>query len=289
MAKLVIGRAGPFTAIRTKGTAAVLYNSIRPAANQQELVVDLFDDSADTFFAPVVTATYTLTPALYADPDTFYAVTITVGTVNLSPSLFTDADTFYTATITSTYTLAPALFVDADTFYSATVISLAHVNPPLYSDPDTFYSATVAAGTVNLAPALFTDPDTFFAPAVGRGAVALNPNLYVDPDSFYGGTVANVPSGPVLLPSLFINASAFFGPVVSSVSYVYVRLLFPHVFGGVLIPANTIIGGADPVPQDFHYTPLMEGLNEISQNAIANLSAPTWDLQNWHPFTLGSM
>lgn len=244
------GTAGPLLGAPQKGRQLMLHGStpLPAAANVQDIAPDSIFIDSDTFFTPTVSATYTLLPALYVDPDTFYAATITTGPVNLAPGLFTDPDTFYAPVVSSLYTLAPALFVDSDTFYAATVTSVK-----------------------TLAPSLFVDPDTFFAPVVSAIA-SIAPSLYIDPDTFYSPTVTNVAVGPQLLPSLFVNTNIFYSPAAYPTRDIaYVRLLYPHVFDGVLIYANTIIGGPHPIPQGFHFTTLMEPHNAESADEIARV------------------
>ena len=114
-------------------------------------------------------ATYSLTPALYIDGDTFYAATVTPGSVSLLPGLFADPDTFYAPTVSATYALAPGLYVDADTFYGATISASYSLSTALYDDADVFYGHSVAVQAAALLPSLLANVTAFYAPSVIRG------------------------------------------------------------------------------------------------------------------------
>ena len=83
--------------------------------------------------------------------------------MTLTPALFADADTFYSATIQpGQTTLAPSLFANASTFYAASVSDgtiVVHVQYPLAGIPEAFE----LAGMANVYP--ITAAQTYPAPA----------------------------------------------------------------------------------------------------------------------------
>jgi hypothetical protein len=159
--------------------------------------------------------------------------------------------------------LAPSLFTNASTFFGPTVgRGAVNLTPSLFTNTSTFF-----------APSLFTNTNTFFGPTVTPGAVNLAPTLFANSNIFYSPTVA-LAQPQALLPSLYSNPNIFFLPVVHShivLLNVHVKLKAPHVFDNTEWPAETVFGPPDgkPVPEDFQYTPLMEGLSSDSIAAIA--------------------
>ena len=161
-----------------------------PSAASQTLLPNLFDESVDTFFTPVVKGKNTLTPSLY-----------------------TDADTFFTPVVTSRLTLLPALYTDPDTFFNPVVKGLNRVTPSLYVDADTFFTPVVK-GRNTLSPGLYSDADTFFSP-IARGLNTLTPGLFVDSDAFFTPTVSISGGSSNLFPDIFTNQVNFFTPSIS--------------------------------------------------------------------------
>jgi hypothetical protein len=213
-----------------------------------------------------------LAPSLFTNASTFFGPTVGRGAVNLTPSLFTNTSTFFAPTVSSVANLAPSLFTNPNTFFSPTVASIAALAPSLFTNNSVFFSPTVV-GAGNLAPSLFTNTNTFFSPTVTPGAVNLAPTLFANSNIFYSPTVA-LAQPQALLPSLYSNPNIFFLPVVHShivLLNVHVKLKAPHVFDNTEWPAETVFGPPDgkPVPEDFQYTPLMEGLSSDSIAAIA--------------------
>jgi hypothetical protein len=180
------------------------------------------------------------------------------GAQNLSPSLLTNTSTFF----------APAISAGA-----------VNLTPGLFTNTNTFFAPTVSTAG-NLSPSLFTNTNTFFSPTVGRGAVALAPSLFTNNGIFYSPTVT-VAGPQALIPSLFTNQSIFYLPVVRShiiLTNVWVELLDTHEFFNVVYPKKTVFGGPSglPVPDDFAYTPLMQGFSTESQTAIAQSKIDVW-------------
>ena len=158
-------------------------------AASQTLLPNLFDESVDTFFTPVVKNKNTLTPSLY-----------------------TDADTFFTPVVTARFTLLPNLYTDLDTFFNPVVKGLNRLTPGLYVDADTFFTSVVKNRNT-LSPGLYVDLDTFFSPTVGR-LNTLTPSLYVDPDTFFTHALSQGISDQDLTPFLYSSLVNFFSPLM---------------------------------------------------------------------------
>ena len=254
-------------------------------AEDQTLTHALFDDSVDTFYAPTVTASNTLSPGLYTDADTFYAPTVSQGgaTQDLTPALFTDADTFYSPTVSATYVLTPGLFSNSNTFYGPTVAPGAvDLTPALFTDGDTFYAATVTPGAVDLTPALFTDADTFYGPTVSAtyvltpslfsnsntfygptvapGAVNLTPALFTDSDTFYAATVSQGGATQDLTPSLFTDADTFYAAEVAAGNALFPAVYVdPDSFYPATVTASNTLTPSLYVDVDTFYAPTVSG------------------------------
>jgi hypothetical protein len=106
-----------------------------------------------------------LQPGLVTNSQTFYAP-VASATYSLTPARFTNAQSFFSAAVSATYGLAPSLLTNTQTFFAPTVaIAATILRPSLVTNSQTFYPATVTA-TKTLAPALLTNASTFFAPTV---------------------------------------------------------------------------------------------------------------------------
>jgi hypothetical protein len=168
----------------------------------------------DTFFTPIVTSLNTLTPALFSDSDTFFSPTVTASKT-LSPSLFANAQTFYIAVLSASYSLVPALYIDGDIFYVPTVTTSYALTAPLYVNGQVFYSPTVAFGAQTLQPSLFVNSPVFNSPTV-NASYQLVPDTYSDADTFYSPTIT--PGIVSILPALFANPNTFYLTQVLSTS-----------------------------------------------------------------------
>lgn len=212
--------------------------SIRLAVNYndaQTLTPSLADDSTDTFYAPTLTKTNTLSPALASNTQTFYAATVaqSAGDTSpyvlwdywvrgyaeydaetLQPALASNSATFYAPTVAASYALTPALVTNTATFYAATVTpGVVTLTPARADNTNAFYAATVAAGSVSLTPALYSNSATFYAATVSPGAITLTPGLVPNTNTFYAATVS--PGAVTLTPARVDNAAAFYAPTVA--------------------------------------------------------------------------
>lgn len=200
--------------------------------------------------AAAVPSNQTLTPTLYADPDTFFTHVGGFPISALTPTLYTDTDTFFTPFVAlvdltvpalpileaavvdepfgdtgfidfvgifqpGLIDLQPTLYADAETYFTHVVqaAGIANLAPTLYTDAETFFAHTVSAGVVNLAPTLYADAEAYFT-HVALSVYALQPTLYSDADAFFTPIVLGGAAG--IQPSLFVDADTFFTPAVTT-------------------------------------------------------------------------
>jgi hypothetical protein len=183
-----------------------------------------------------------LAPALYIDPDNFYAPVTAGGGAPPGTGLILRhaAPRRRGATHRKTRRLVlagaaaipgdlrPALYVDPDNFYSPVTagggaapgagLILRHAAPRRRGATHRktrrlVLAGAPAPGTVDLMPGLYVDPDSLYAATVGvRGAVNLAAGLYPDPDNFYAATVAAAAN---LAPGRYSDADNFYAPTVA--------------------------------------------------------------------------
>lgn len=133
LADLDVSGAQPFAAVPFAG-------SISPADVAGPIAPALIQSATQIY---AVTLRVTLTPALYADPDTLHVPGASFAGV-VGPAAYVDADTFHAPALR--VTLAPALYADADAFYAPALSVAATVSVAAYADPDTFHGPTILGG-----------------------------------------------------------------------------------------------------------------------------------------------
>lgn len=167
---------GSFT-VSASDSWVALTIAVRPAAggggSPQDLTPSLFTNT-QTFYAPTVTATYSLLPGLLDSQPSFFAPAVTVGAVDLAPSLLTNSQTFYAPTVSldgAAQNLDPPLLDASASIFAPVVSSSYGLSPWLLTNGQTFYAPAVSVGAVTLSPPLLTNSQTFYAATITGGAV----------------------------------------------------------------------------------------------------------------------
>ena len=216
----------------------------------QTLTPALYAD-ADSFGTPVVTrGAVTLAPTRYVDADAFGTPVVGRGAVTLAPTRYTDSDAFGSPTVTAgAATLSPTRYTNTNAFGAASVsVGAVTLSPTLYVDADSFGSHSITQGTT-LAPTRYVNTNAFGSPTVSAGAVTLAPTRYTDADSFGSPTVGR--GAVTLAPTLYADADSFGAATVTQ--------------GGLLLPtlyvnentfgAHVVVRGAAPDTGEAQATP----------------------------------
>lgn len=169
----------------------------------------LFSDT-ESFFAPTITSTKTLTAGFVASDDGGPSPTV-LDIYLLIPGIVSDSDTLFAPTLP--HTLSPGVVGAGDTFFSSSISGGQSAHPSLFGDSDTFRSPSISTQDFFI-PSRIVDPETFFAPVVHPGPIFVTPPRVQDVEIFYTTTVRSI---RIVAPLIYVNPDIFFTPSANRV------------------------------------------------------------------------
>ncbi len=232
------GPADPFGVSSLDNRKAPVVIVLLESANAA--VLPLLHASDDTFFAPSLSKTYSITTPFLTDENFFYptvttgityllpdethasddafsAPTVAPGAASVQPSLVDSDDSFASPFIgTGDGDVFSAEVAHDDVFYESTVTPLGGVALPVHVDDGDVFYAAMATPQYPLVPALEVSDDAFYDATVSTGSLTLQPSHVTDVDEHWISVLVRGVGDSPLLPEMIQDGDMFYAPTAGA-------------------------------------------------------------------------